>query len=112
MLILELTLGQKMQRGSAGSTRGILPRFAGAGWAASFASFITCVVYIILLGIVACYLVNSGSLPWKDENYKELRPAACKEREYAAIPSAELYLYNNIVNLYNETTCEPFKADG
>jgi len=113
MLILELTLGQKMQRGSAGSIRGILPRFAGAGWAASFASFITCVVYIILLGIVACYLVNSGSTPWKDENYnKVLRPEACKVGEYAAIPSAELYLYNNIVNLYNETTCEPFKADG
>jgi NSS family neurotransmitter:Na+ symporter len=64
MLILELTLGQKMQRGSAGSIRGILPRFAGAGWAASFASFITCVVYIILLGIVAIYLFNSGSKPW------------------------------------------------
>ena len=120
MLILELTLGQKMQRGSAGSIRGILPRFAGAGWAASFASFVTAVVYIILLGIVAVYLVQSGSKPWKDDLFNPetptegaaTRPKACNEGEYKAIPSAEVFLYNNVVHLYNQTTCEPYKADG
>jgi len=49
-------------------------------------------------------------MPWKDDVY--VRPDACKEGEYAAIPAAELYLYNSIVGLYNETTCEPYKADG
>lgn len=57
MLILELTLGQKMQRGSAGAQRGIMPRLAGAGWAASIAGFITCVIYNILLGLVLVYMV-------------------------------------------------------
>ncbi len=53
-----------MQRGSAGSVRGILPRFAGAGWAASFSGFITGVIYVVLLGLVGVYLVEAGSVPW------------------------------------------------
>jgi SNF family Na+-dependent transporter len=78
MLILELTLGQKMQRGSAGAIRGILPRFSGAGWAATFAGFITCVIYVLMLGLVGTYLIESGNKPWKVSNYEEYRPIACK----------------------------------
>ena len=69
MLILELTLGQKMQRGSAGSLRGITPRLAGAGWAASFAGFITAIIYNILLGLSLVYLFANGSQPWTESNY-------------------------------------------
>ena len=61
MLLLELTLGQKMQRGSAAALRGISPRLAGAGWAAAYSGFITCIVYCVLLGICLVYLVGSGS---------------------------------------------------
>lgn len=57
MLILELTLGQKMQRGSAGSMRGIVPRLAGIGWVASFAGFVTSLIYNILLGMSVIYLL-------------------------------------------------------
>ena len=79
MLILELTLGQKMQRGSAGAIRGILPRFSGAGWAATFAGFITCVIYVLMLGLVGTYLIEAGNKPWKSENYAEGRPIACNQ---------------------------------
>ena len=44
MLVLELALGQKMQKGSVGALRGINPRLAGVGWAASFAGFVTCII--------------------------------------------------------------------
>jgi len=57
MLILELTLGQKMQRGSAGSMRGIVPRLAGIGWVASFSGFVTSLIYNILLGMCVIYLL-------------------------------------------------------
>jgi SNF family Na+-dependent transporter len=57
MLILELTLGQKMQRGSAGSMRGIVPRLAGIGWVASFSGFVTSLIYNILLGMSIIYLL-------------------------------------------------------
>lgn len=59
MLILELTLGQKMQRGSSGSMRGILPRLAGFGWVASFCGFISCLTYNILLGMCLVYFIGS-----------------------------------------------------
>lgn len=112
MLILELTLGQKMQRGSAGAIRGILPRFAGAGWAAAFAAFITAVIYILLLSIVAIYLVTSGTKPWKAEHYEPTRPAACRTAAKAAMTSEELYLYMNVTGLYDPQSCEPFSLDG
>ena len=61
MLILELTLGQKMQKGSAGSMRGIVPRLAGIGYVASFSGFVTALTYNILLGMSIIYLLQSGS---------------------------------------------------
>jgi len=60
MLVLELTLGQKMQRGSAGALRGITPRLAGAGWAASVAGFFHCMVYNILLALCLIYMVQGS----------------------------------------------------
>jgi hypothetical protein len=46
-----------MQRGSAGSMRGIVPRLAGFGWAASFSGFVTSLVYNVLLGMCIVYLL-------------------------------------------------------
>ena len=57
MLILELTLGQKMQRGSAGSMRGIVPRLAGIGWVSSWCGFVTSLSYSVLLGMCLVYLI-------------------------------------------------------
>lgn len=61
MLLLELTLGQKMQKGSAGAMRGIVPRLAGIGYVASFSGFVTALTYNILLGVSLIYLLSSGS---------------------------------------------------
>jgi len=46
-----------MQRGSAGAMRGIVPRLAGIGWVASFAGFVTSLIYNILLGMCVIYLL-------------------------------------------------------
>ena len=77
MLILELTLGQKMQRGSAGSMRGIVPRLAGFGWVASFAGFVTSLSYNVLLGVCAIYFIGSWSSPWSSKNMDPKRPFGC-----------------------------------
>jgi hypothetical protein len=53
-----------MQRGSAEAMRGISPRLGGVGWAASFAGFISCVIYNILLGVAFTYLTVAGDEPW------------------------------------------------
>jgi len=77
MLILELTLGQKMQKGSAGSMRGIVPRLAGIGYVASFSGFVTALTYNILLGMSIIYLVQSGSEPWAGKNFDKNRSLSC-----------------------------------
>jgi len=44
--------------------RGISPRLGGVGWAASFAGFISCIIYNILLGVAFTYLTVAGDEPW------------------------------------------------
>ena len=113
MLLLELTLGQKMQRGSVGSLRGITPRLAGVGWAASFSGFITCLVYNVLLGMSLVYLVQSGgdAQPWTEKNLE--RPLACQTAALMGTPAAEIYLFLNVTSLYGEASCTTFEeGDG
>lgn len=113
MLLLELTLGQKMQRGSVGSLRGITPRLAGVGWAASFSGFITCLVYNVLLGMSLVYLVQSGgdAQPWTEKNLQ--RPLACQTAALMGTPPAEIYLFLNVTSLYGEASCSTFEeGDG
>jgi len=50
-----------MQKGSAGSMRGIVPRLAGIGYAASFAGFVSALTYNIILGMCIIYLFGTGS---------------------------------------------------
>jgi SNF family Na+-dependent transporter len=58
-----------MQRGSAGAMRGIIPRLAGVGWAATLSSFFVCMVYNILIGLSLVYMVEGASQPWSKENF-------------------------------------------
>lgn len=102
MLCLELTLGQKMQRGSAGSLRGIVPRLAGIGYVASYSGFVTALTYNVLLGISLIYLFNSGSEPWAAKNFDANRSLSCQTAENMKKPAEEVYLYSNVVKLYGD----------
>jgi SNF family Na+-dependent transporter len=97
-----------MQRGSVGALRGITPRLAGAGWAAAFSGFVTCVVYCILLGLSLYYMFSAGSLPWAAEDFE--RPLACDSSTTNSIPNSELYLYMNVTKVLGEKDCQRFEA--
>jgi SNF family Na+-dependent transporter len=103
MHILESTLGQKMQRGSAGALRGITPRLAGAGWVASFCGLVMSFVYSVLLGLNLYYFVIASGEPWTEENY--LRPISCETADRAKSSSNELFLFFNVVKVLDEKTC-------
>lgn len=98
-----------MQRGSAGSLRGIIPRLAGVGWAASFSGFINCILYNLLMGLSFYYLVNVGDKPWKQENMR--RPDSCKTAALMRVPAAEIFFYHTATRYYPEKTCQPFKNE-
>ena len=107
MLILELTLGQKMQRGSAGALRGITPRLAGAGWAASISGFFVCMVYNVLIALSLIYMVTGGAQPWSEANY--VRSDGCKTARMMETSSAELYFYLDTVKLFDSEACAQFQ---
>jgi SNF family Na+-dependent transporter len=106
MLILEMKLGQKMKKRSAGAMRGIYPRLGGAGWAAAFAGFITCVIYNIIMGLVFLYLIEAGNQPWNSKNYK--RAPGCMTAEKSGTGAAELFLYMNATKVFDPETCEVY----
>lgn len=64
--LMELSLGQKFQRGDIGVFRGIHPRLAGVGLASVFASFAIVCYYNIIIGWSLIYLIMSfmSPLPW------------------------------------------------
>jgi solute carrier family 6 amino acid/orphan transporter-like 15/16/17/18/20 len=100
MLILELTLGQKMQKGSVGALRGIVPKLGGVGWGASMAGFVIAIIYNVWLGLCAIYLVKSGSSPWTF-GYKD-RPMSCQQGSTISMKSEELYFYMNTTHFVGE----------
>lgn len=109
MLVLEQGLGQKMQRGSAGSLRGITPRLAGVGWVASYTGFIIATIYSVILGLNLIYLFKAGGQPWTTKNFK--RPETCNTDDTKDQTSAELYFYFHSANSFNAKTCDPFEQD-
>ena len=109
MLILELTLGQKMQKGSAGSMRGIVPRLAGIGYVASFSGFVTALTYNIILGISIIYLFTASSQPYSAANFNSSRNIGCQTAEMMQKPSEEIYLFTEVVNLYGEY-CDVYQS--
>lgn len=108
MLILELTLGQKMQKGSAGSLRGIVPRLAGIGYVASFSGFVTALTYNILLGMTIIYLLRSGSEPWAAKNFDKMRSLSCSTAEMMNKSAEEVYLFTEVVKLYGDQYCDVY----
>ena len=107
MLILELTLGQKMQRGSGMALRGVLPKLGGVGWAASLAGFVTALVYNMMMGISLYYLFAAGSMNWVEDRVE--RPMSCQTAEKAPTPPAELYFNMNVTKFFGEKSCDVFQ---
>lgn len=95
-----------MQKGSAGALRGITPRLGGAGWAAAFSGFITCVIYNIIMGLVFLYLTNAGTQPWNTEKY--MRAPGCMTAEKSGTGAAELFLYMNATKVFDPESCEVY----
>lgn len=73
MLLMELSLGQKFQRGDIAVFGGINKRLRGIGIASVFSAYITCFYYNVLISWALIYLVCSfmSPLPWSgsDESF-------------------------------------------
>jgi len=64
--LMELSLGQVLQRGDVGVFRGIHPRLMGVGLASVLAAFLIDAYYNVIIAWALIYLVSSfmNPLPW------------------------------------------------
>ena len=85
MLLLELSLGQKFQRGDIGVFRGIFPRMAGIGIASIWSGLVIVTYYTIIIAWAILYWANSWVSPlgWSQEGYdNECGTGAANEYYY------------------------------
>lgn len=70
LALMELTLGQKFQRGDIATFRGINKRLAGIGVASVFSSYIICFYYNVIISWALIYFVVAfkSPLPWSESN--------------------------------------------
>jgi len=109
MLVLEITLGQKTQKGSSAAMRSVHPQFAGVGLAASYAGYITCCLYTYLLALCLLFANKAGDqAPWKEANLK--RPLSCQTANKYQSNPAQVYFYMNATALNDINTCEAWSA--
>jgi neurotransmitter:Na+ symporter, NSS family len=73
LLIMELSIGQKLQKGAVCAFKAIHPRLRGIGFLAVCCSFFVVIYYAVVMSWAALYFVRSFSseLPWQasPENY-------------------------------------------
>lgn len=66
LLMMELAVGQRMQKGAIDAFKKVNKRFGGIGFIAIFAGFAIVVYYAVVIGWAAVYLIKSFAikLPW------------------------------------------------
>lgn len=67
--LMELSLGQKFQRGDIGVFRGIHPRLTGVGLASIISAYTITAYYNVIIAWALIYLISSfmSPLPWGNE---------------------------------------------
>lgn len=105
LLLMELGLGQKFQKGDISVFRGINKRLAGIGLASVFSSYIICFYYNVIIAWAVVYLISAfiSPLPWSEKK---------KDFEWKCDPKkqtrAEQFFNINVIRYYNDK-CEPYK---
>lgn len=113
LLLMELGLGQKYQRGDISVFRNIHPRLAGIGVASVFSAYIITFYYNVIIAWSVVYVVVSfaSPLPWSVHNQDWSTCSAAKASDIAGKTRAELFFYTDVVHFYDKTTCKAY-ADG
>jgi SNF family Na+-dependent transporter len=105
LLLMELSLGQKIQRGDISVFRGMNKRLAGIGLASVFSSYIITFYYTVIIAWSSVYIVAGfiNPLPWSVHN---------NDHDWKCDPKttsrAEEFFYKTIVT-YLDDNCKPYE---
>jgi len=105
LLLMELSLGQKFQKGDIAVFRGIYPRFAGIGLASVYSSYIICFYYNVIIAWSLIYIVAGfyNPLPWSVHN--EDWVWKCDPEK---VTRAEQYFMIDTIRYYDDN-CKPYE---
>lgn len=106
LLLQELSLGQKFQRGDVSVFRGIHPRLAGIGLVSVLSAYVISWYYCVIISWAVVYFIASFKhpLPWGEESdYVQ----ACDPTE---IPKAMEFFFKDVVRYFDDD-CVPY-TDG
>lgn len=68
LLMLEMAIGQRMQRGPIKSLRQMHPAFGGLGLMAVASGFLVVAYYTVVMAWCLIYLIQSFGIPWADDS--------------------------------------------
>lgn len=97
LLLQELSLGQKFQRGDVSVFRGIHPRLAGIGLVSVLSAYVISWYYCVIISWAVVYLVASfkNPLPWSEfAEYEQACNATTTTR-------AEEFFFKDVVRYYD-----------
>jgi SNF family Na+-dependent transporter len=105
LLLMELSLGQKFQRGDIAVFRGINKRMAGIGLASVFSAYIITFYYNVIISWALIYFVMSfvSPLPWSES--KEDFVWKCDKTKTTR---AEQFFNIDVIRYYDDN-CKPYK---
>jgi SNF family Na+-dependent transporter len=104
LLLMELSLGQKFQRGDVSVFRGINKRLAGIGFASVFSAYIISWYYTVIISWSLVYFAAAfkNPLPWSFFN---------EDFEWKCDPTtttrAEQFFMINVIRFYDDD-CKPY----
>jgi len=105
LLLMDLSLGQKFQRGDISVFRGIHRRLAGIGLASVFSAYIICFYYNVIISWSLVYLIAGfkSPLPWSEDikNFEW----KCTEGKHTR---AEQFFMIDVIRYYGDD-CEKYE---
>mmetsp|Transcript_5082 Transcript_5082/g.8661 ORF Transcript_5082/g.8661 Transcript_5082/m.8661 type:complete len:276 (+) Transcript_5082:40-867(+) len=101
LLLMELSLGQKFQRGDISVFRGINKRLWGIGLASVFSAYIITFYYTVIISWSIVYFIAGfmDPLPWSESKNEREGGWQC---DSASITRAEEFFFRDIVTYYDD----------
>jgi SNF family Na+-dependent transporter len=105
LLLMELSLGQKFQRGDISVFRGIHPRLAGVGLASVFSAYIITWYYNVIISWSLVYFVAAfkSPLPWSKDNTDWVDRC-----DPTTTTRAEEFFNIDVIRFYDDN-CKPYE---
>ena len=110
LLIMELGLGQKYQRGDVSVFRNINKRLAGIGIVSVYSAYFITFYYNVIIAWSCVYAVSAffNPLPWSPSEPHACMELAKTDPKFGKLTRAEVFFHVDVTNFYDPVKCTPW----